>query len=154
MASDFWKVVFGWIGRSCFAVWFYFWNLARTLSPATLGHHRLCCCLCCCAASVLLVWCCCGGFDCGAAAAGALCVRTKLAVSHTTSAVCCRLCVILCCRWWVTCTPDRNHTRYKVGSGNMWYLVRGCVTGRPGGVSGYPRAWYRSVSWVQAPPSA
>ena len=27
-------------------------------------------------------------------------------------------------------------------------------TGRPGGVSGYPRAWYRSVSRVRAPPSA
>ena len=27
-------------------------------------------------------------------------------------------------------------------------------TGRPGGVSGYPRAWYRSVSGVRAPPSA
>ena len=26
--------------------------------------------------------------------------------------------------------------------------------GRPGGVSGYPRAWYRSVSWVRAPPRA
>ena len=24
----------------------------------------------------------------------------------------------------------------------------------PGGVSGYPRAWYGSVSWVRAPPSA
>ena len=28
------------------------------------------------------------------------------------------------------------------------------LTGRPGGVSGYPRAWYRSVLWVRAPPSA
>ena len=28
------------------------------------------------------------------------------------------------------------------------------VTGRPGGVSGYPPAWYRSVSRVRAPPSA
>ena len=26
--------------------------------------------------------------------------------------------------------------------------------GRPGGVSGYPRAWYRSVSRIRAPPSA
>ena len=25
---------------------------------------------------------------------------------------------------------------------------------RPGGVSGYPQAWYRSVSCVRAPPSA
>ena len=25
---------------------------------------------------------------------------------------------------------------------------------RPGGVSGYPRAWRRSVSWVRIPPSA
>ena len=42
---------------------FIFKNLARKLSPATLGHHRLCCCrsllllCCCCAAVVLLVWC-------------------------------------------------------------------------------------------------
>ena len=28
------------------------------------------------------------------------------------------------------------------------------IAGRPGGVSGYPRSWYRSVSWVRAPPSA
>ena len=28
------------------------------------------------------------------------------------------------------------------------------VAGRPGGVSGYPRAWYTSVSRVRAPPSA
>ena len=28
------------------------------------------------------------------------------------------------------------------------------VAGRPGGVSSYPRAWYRSVSRVRAPPSA
>ena len=28
------------------------------------------------------------------------------------------------------------------------------VTGRPGGVSGYPRAWYRSVSCVRVSPSA
>ena len=28
------------------------------------------------------------------------------------------------------------------------------ITGRPGGVLGYPRAWYRSVSCVRAPPSA
>ena len=48
---------------------FIFDNLARTLSPATLGHHRLCCCLCCCAAAVLLLWCACGGFDGGGAAA-------------------------------------------------------------------------------------
>ena len=34
--------------------------------------------------------------------------------------------------------------------GPLWYSV----SGRPGGVSGYPRAWYRSVSWVQTPPSA
>ena len=26
--------------------------------------------------------------------------------------------------------------------------------GRPGGVSGCPRAWYRSVSWVRISPSA
>ena len=31
-----------------------------------------------------------------------------------------------------------------------WYRI----AGRPGGVSGYPRAWYRSVSRVRAPPSA
>ena len=28
------------------------------------------------------------------------------------------------------------------------------LTSRPGGVSGYPQAWYRSVSRVRAPPSA
>ena len=28
------------------------------------------------------------------------------------------------------------------------------IAGCPGGVSGYPRAWYRSVSWVRVPPSA
>ena len=28
------------------------------------------------------------------------------------------------------------------------------VSGRRGGVSGCPRAWYRSVSWVRVPPSA
>ena len=32
-------------------------------------------------------------------------------------------------------------------------LVLG-MTGRPGGVPGYPRAWDRLVSWVRAPPSA
>ena len=60
MASDFWKwFYFGLVGLfSPFA--FFFENLARTLSPATLGHHRLCCCLCCCAAAVLLLWCWCG----------------------------------------------------------------------------------------------
>ena len=35
-----------------------------------------------------------------------------------------------------------------------WYSLY-WYTGRPGGVSGcYRRAWYRSVSWVRAPPSA
>ena len=51
---------------------FIFDNLARTLSPATLGHHRLCCTLllcCCCGAAVVLLWCCCGGFDYGGGAA-------------------------------------------------------------------------------------
>ena len=28
------------------------------------------------------------------------------------------------------------------------------MVGRPGGESGYPRAWYMSVSWVRIPPSA
>ena len=28
------------------------------------------------------------------------------------------------------------------------------TSGRLGGVSGYPRPWYRSVSWVRIPPSA
>ena len=28
------------------------------------------------------------------------------------------------------------------------------MPGRPGGVSGYPRAWYRSVSRVRVSPSA
>ena len=28
------------------------------------------------------------------------------------------------------------------------------IAGRPGGVSSYPRAWYRSVSWVRVPSSA
>ena len=65
MAFDFWKVVLFQIGRSCFPVCLYFFNLPPTLSPATLGHHRLCCCLCCCAAAELLVWCCCGGFHGG-----------------------------------------------------------------------------------------
>ena len=32
--------------------------------------------------------------------------------------------------------------------------VRFRYPGRLGGVSGYPRAWYRSVLWVRAPPSA
>ena len=68
MASDFWKVVFELVGL-VFPFDFIFENLARTLSPATSGHHRLCCCLCCCAAAVVLLWCCCGGFHGGAAAA-------------------------------------------------------------------------------------
>ena len=33
-------------------------------------------------------------------------------------------------------------------------LVMSKNTGRPGGVSGYPRAWYRSVSLVRIPPGA
>ena len=38
---------------------------------------------------------------------------------------------------------------------SAWCLVNiDRCTGRPGGVSGYLRAWYRSVSWVRAPPSA
>ena len=56
------------MGRACFPFFaFIFEYLARTLSPATLGHHRICCC--CCGAGVVLVWCCCGGFDGAAAAA-------------------------------------------------------------------------------------
>ena len=27
--------------------------------------------------------------------------------------------VILCCGCWLTCTADRYHTRYRVGSGDM-----------------------------------
>ena len=34
---------------------FLFEKLAHTLSPATLGHHRLCFCLCCCAAAVVVL---------------------------------------------------------------------------------------------------
>ena len=34
---------------------------------------------------------------------------------------------------------------------SLWLIVD---HGRPGGVSGYPRAWYRSVSRVRIPPSA
>ena len=60
-----------------FGTWFYFELvglvmpfafifdiLARTLSPVTFGHRRLCCCLCCCGAAVMR----CRGFDGGAAA--------------------------------------------------------------------------------------
>ena len=61
MAYDFWKVVyFQLVGLVSRLFVFLFENLAHTLSPATLGHHRLCCCLCCCGAAVLLVWCSCG----------------------------------------------------------------------------------------------
>ena len=67
-----WLLIFGkWfyleLARLVFPFAFIFENLARTLSPATLGH-RLCCCLCCCAAAVLLLCRCCGGFHGGAAA--------------------------------------------------------------------------------------
>ena len=27
--------------------------------------------------------------------------------------------VILCCGWWITCTADRYHPRYRVDSGGM-----------------------------------
>ena len=27
--------------------------------------------------------------------------------------------VIICCGCWVTCTANRYHTRYRVGSGDM-----------------------------------
>ena len=75
MASDFWKIVifFFELAGLVFPFAFIFENLARTLSPATLGHHSLCCCLCWCGAGVVLVWCCCcGGFDAAAAAAAAV----------------------------------------------------------------------------------
>ena len=54
-----WLLIFGkWFHVELVGlVWpfaFIFENLARTLSPATLGHHRLCCC--------------CGGFHGGGAA--------------------------------------------------------------------------------------
>ena len=26
---------------------------------------------------------------------------------------------ILCCRFWVTCTAESYHTRYRLGSGDM-----------------------------------
>ena len=32
-------------------------------------------------------------------------------------------------------------------------VIAKAYAGRPGGISGYPRAWYRSVSWGWAPPS-
>ena len=35
---------------------------------------------------------------------------------------------------------------------SSWYGIVN-KTGPPGGVSGHPQAWYRSVSWVRAPPS-
>ena len=69
MGSDFGKRVYFELVGLVFPFAFIFEKLARTLSPATLGHHRLCCCLCCCTAAVVLVWCCCGGFDGGGAAA-------------------------------------------------------------------------------------
>ena len=55
MASDFGKVVHFELAGLVLPFAFIF-DLARTLSPATLGHHRLCCCLCCCAAAVPLLW--------------------------------------------------------------------------------------------------
>ena len=52
-------------------------------------------------------------------------------------------------------------TRYKVPGMIFTYVYisyirsrRPISPGRPGDVSGYPRAWYRSVSWVRIPPSA
>ena len=36
---------------------------------------------------------------------------------------------------------------------NTWFF-RDKVTGRPGGVAGYPRACYKSISWIRVPPSA
>ena len=55
MASDFWKAAVCRMGWSCFPFVFIFEYLARALSPATLGRHRLCCCCCCCAAGVAAV---------------------------------------------------------------------------------------------------
>ena len=59
MASDFGKCFyFEFIGL-VFPFAFILENVARTLSPATLGHHRLCCCLllsCWYGAAVVLLW--------------------------------------------------------------------------------------------------
>ena len=46
MDSDFWKVVLFLVGLVLLFS-FFFENLARALSPTTLGHHGLCFCLCC-----------------------------------------------------------------------------------------------------------
>ena len=58
MASEFLKVLFL-LNRQVLSspTPLFLKNLANTLSPATLGHHRLCCCLSCCADAV---WCWCG----------------------------------------------------------------------------------------------
>ena len=63
-------------------------------------------------------------------------------------------------RHLIGCTPTcrRENRRRKIWEG-VWYTpsypgtTPGCLghtrvvdIGRPGGVSGYPRAWYRSVS--------
>ena len=37
---------------------------------------------------------------------------------------------------------------------DQWYISYTCTSGRPGGGSGYPRAWYRSFVRVRVPPSA
>ena len=91
------------LGGVVFPFAFIFENLARTLSPATLGHHRLCCCLCrCAAAAVVLLWCCC------AAAVLVLMVLVLLllsrlcedeALSRTQQARCAVVCVFVipCC---------------------------------------------------------
>ena len=43
---------------------------------------------------------------------------------------------------------------FDLTAGVYYNFYNIALAGRPGGVSGYPRAWYRSVSWVRIPPSA
>ena len=54
----------------------------------------------------------------------------------------------------IVASTTRNSIQFSSLEDNI-RSVDNMLAGRSGGVSGYyPRAWYRSVSWVRAPPSA
>ena len=121
MASDFGKWFCCDLVRLVLPLACVFFNLARTLlsprdvrSPPPLLLSLLLCRWC--GAGVVCLW----WFDGGGADAVAF-VSGRRSVSHTTSAVCCRRrCVCDSLLWMmVTCTADRYHTRYRIGSGGM-----------------------------------
>ena len=150
MASDFWKWFYFELVGLAIPFAFTFYSLARApLSPATLGHHRLCCCLCCylccCAAAVLLLWWCSWWWWWWCCR---VCVRAQLCLAQNKR-VCCRMCACDSLLWRVKQTGIIPGTEHALVTCDTWYEVPVVSKSQ---IIPVPRRWKSCYFWAWKSP--